>query len=73
MATMQMQEPVPYALAKWSQWAGPAQKPDESYANLFGQINTRIAAYRADIKHRQIKDPPTVTAMLLPFDEELQS
>lgn len=73
MTTMQMQEPVPYALAKWSQWVGPSQKPDEFYANMFGQINARIAACRAEIKYRQITEPSTVTAMLLPFDDELES
>lgn len=73
MTSMQMQEEVPWALRKWSQWAGQIQKPDEFYANQFGQINGRIAALRARIKHQHITSPPVVSTMLLPLDEELVS
>ena len=68
-----MQEALPYAVAKWSQWASPAQKADESNANRFGEINGRLAALRAAIKHRHITDPSTVISMLLPIESELES
>lgn len=73
MTLLQMQEPVPYAVAKWSQWACTIQKPDEFYANRFGEINARLAAVRADIKYRNITDPSAVATALLPFDNELES
>lgn len=68
-----MQEALPYALVKWSQWASPAQKTDESNANRFGEINGQLAALRAAIKHRNITNPSTVISMLLPIENELES
>ena len=73
MTTHQMQEELPYALAKWSQWASPAQKADKSNANRFGEINGQLAALRAAIKHQNITSLSTVISMLLPVENELES
>jgi hypothetical protein len=72
MTAHQMQEAIPGALVKWSQWAGALQKPDEFNANRFGEINGRLAIVRAHIKHHHITDPAVVSTMLLPIDHELE-
>jgi hypothetical protein len=72
MTSHQLQEPLPYDLQKWNMWVAPAQKEDEYGANKFGEINGRLAALRAIIKHKNITDPSTVMSMLLPLDQELE-
>lgn len=64
----QLQEPIPYALHRWSSWAQPEQEIDDRPTNRFSEINEVLAAARAEIKHKRISDPRTVAAMLLPID-----
>ncbi|UKZ54400.1 hypothetical protein TrVGV298_008208 [Trichoderma virens] len=69
----QMQEPIPYALQRWSSWAETIQSEDEFYSNRFSEINERLASYRAAIKHDHITAPSTISSRLLQFDEEFES
>lgn len=73
MTLHQLQEPVPYAVARWSSWVEPIQHKDDLLGNHFSEINERLAEVRAEIKYRAICTPSTIVSMLLPIDEELES
>jgi hypothetical protein len=66
-------EPMPFALAKWSTWAEPAQRNDESHANRFSEINGQLAAARYFIKSKRICTPSIVASLLLPVDAMLEA
>lgn len=72
MTFHQFQEPIPYALERWSSWAEPIQRKDESPANRFSELNDRIAGVRAKIKRESICTPSVVASLLLPVDNELE-
>lgn len=69
----QLQEPIPYALQRWSTWAETKQPEDEFYSNRFSEINERLANYRAAIRHDRITCPSTISSKLLQFDEEFEN
>ncbi|RSM10761.1 hypothetical protein CEP52_003407 [Fusarium oligoseptatum] len=71
MTSHQLQEPIPYALTKWSKWAECLGIKEMDPANRFAEINEILARARAEIKYRDIKDPDTVAARLLPIDDML--
>ncbi|PVH68837.1 hypothetical protein DL98DRAFT_564583 [Cadophora sp. DSE1049] len=73
MTCHQLQEPVPYALTRWSQWAERLQISNLHPANRFSEINEILANARAKLKHQSIKDPAIVTAWLLPIDKMLEN
>lgn len=71
MTCHQLQEPIPYALEKWSHWAECMQPHDESPGNRFSEINEKLAAVRAELKRDGICSPQIVTARLLSIDVAL--
>ncbi|QYS96902.1 Zn2Cys6 [Trichoderma simmonsii] len=71
MTCHQLQEPLPYALKTWSRWAQPTQTRDEASLNLFAELNEQLAAVRAEIKRKGIRNPAAVAAMLDPVDRQL--
>ncbi|KAN0071542.1 hypothetical protein V8E54_010138 [Elaphomyces granulatus] len=73
MTYHQFQENIPHALKQWSSWAEPIQRKDESPANRFSELNDRLAAVRAKIKHDSICTPSVVASLLLSMDNELES
>lgn len=73
LTSHQMQEPMPFALKIWSQWAEPCQLKDEYPANRFSEINEQLAAARAYIKHQTITDPLIIESLLEPLDKMLQN
>ncbi|KAJ3497835.1 hypothetical protein NLG97_g1592 [Lecanicillium saksenae] len=68
MTSHQLQEPVPYVLKRWSNWAESADNRAEAAANRFAELNGKLAAARAEIKQRFISSPEIISAMLLPID-----
>ncbi|KAK5991950.1 hypothetical protein PT974_05344 [Cladobotryum mycophilum] len=68
MTCHQLQEPMPYAVKRWSQWVEPIQKNDEAALNRFAELNEHLAAVRASIKQEGIRNPATVATMLYPID-----
>jgi hypothetical protein len=72
MTCHQLQEPIPYALTKWSRWADHLQINILGPANRFAEINEILASARAELKHQDIRDPAIVAARLLPIDEILE-
>lgn len=62
------QEPFPYALEKWSQWANPTKRDDEAFLNRFTELNGRLAVVRANIKRKRIRDPKQIIGLLYPID-----
>ncbi|KAJ4171077.1 hypothetical protein NW754_007221 [Fusarium falciforme] len=71
MTSHQLQEPIPYALKKWSKWAECMDIKELEPANRFAEMNEILARARAELKYQDIKDPETVAARLLPIDEML--
>ncbi|UKZ77935.1 hypothetical protein TrVFT333_005667 [Trichoderma virens FT-333] len=65
-------EPLPYALKTWSRWAEPTQTRDEASLNRFAELNEHLAAVRAEIKRKGIRNPAAVAAMLDPVDRQLK-
>lgn len=73
MTCHQLQEPVPYALKRWSQWSEHLNVDKLDPANRFSEINETLASIRAKLKHQNIKDPAVVASRLLPIDDMLQT
>ncbi|UPK90449.1 hypothetical protein LCI18_001384 [Fusarium solani-melongenae] len=71
MTSHQLQEPIPYALTKWSKWAECMDIKELEPANRFAEINEILARARAELKYQDIKDPETVAERLLPIDNML--
>lgn len=63
---------MPYALKTWSRWAEPTQTRDEASLNRFAELNEHLAAVRAEIKRKGIRNPAAVAAMLDPVDRQLE-
>ncbi|KIL88179.1 hypothetical protein FAVG1_08257 [Fusarium avenaceum] len=68
----QLQEPIPFELAKWSRWAAPSQPHELVPVNHFSEINEVLASVRAELKYQSITDPAVIAARLLPIDSMLQ-
>ncbi|KAF5019523.1 hypothetical protein F66182_8465 [Fusarium sp. NRRL 66182] len=64
----QLQEPVPFELAKWSRWAECSQSNDLVPVNRFSEINEALASVRAKLKYQGITDPAVISAQLLEID-----
>ncbi|KAG5661809.1 hypothetical protein KAF25_004048 [Fusarium avenaceum] len=64
----QLQEPIPFELAKWSRWAAPSQPHELIPVNRFSEINEVLASVRAELKYQSITDPAVIAARLLPID-----
>ncbi|VZI01734.1 unnamed protein product, partial [Fusarium fujikuroi] len=64
----QLQVPLPDALSRWSCWAQPFQRVEDTPSNRFSEINELLSAARAEIKHKCISDPYTVASMFLHID-----
>ncbi|POR37839.1 Uncharacterized protein TPAR_01972 [Tolypocladium paradoxum] len=69
----QLQEPIPYALRRWSSWVESLQSEAESASNRFSEINERLAIARADIKRKGICSPSAIATRLLRIDGELET
>lgn len=73
MTCHQLQEPIPDSLIKCSEWASNSSQFNmETPSNKFYKINERLAAVRAEIKHRAISSPAVISQMLLPIDEVVE-
>ncbi|KAF4445961.1 hypothetical protein F53441_10350 [Fusarium austroafricanum] len=68
----QLQEPIPFELAKWSRWAEGSQQCDLVPVNRFSEINEQLAGVRAELKYQGITDPAVIADRLLKFDRLLQ-
>jgi hypothetical protein len=71
MTCHQLQMDVPSAVGRWSKWAEQLQQPEHLYSNRFAEINTHVAAIRANMKLRGVTSPALVAAELLSVDEQL--
>src|SRR3712207_4500310 len=69
MTCHQLQEPFPYELSRWSQWAEGAQTDALRPVNQFSEMNGILASVRADLKYQSITDPAVISARLLPIDK----
>lgn len=73
MTCHQLQEPIPDSLIKCSRWASDHQCPESrTPATEFYNINERLAAVRAEIKHKLISSPTIISQMLLPIDDAIE-
>ncbi|KAK5997077.1 Pyranose 2-oxidase [Cladobotryum mycophilum] len=68
MTCHQLQEPLPYAIRTWLGWIESKQTDNEAPLNRFAMLNEQLAATRAEIKQKGIRDPMIIAAMLLPID-----
>ncbi|QPC78128.1 hypothetical protein HYE68_008880 [Fusarium pseudograminearum] len=68
----QLQEPFPFEVSKWSQWAEPHQPEAYIPVNRLSQINEGLASTRAKLKYLGITDPEIISQSLMPFDRMME-